>query len=149
MAAALTILYSSHSLFTLSLQLLFHVFVFFHRGLHHVQSQQRYLSTCLEAWYFSTYRAGNVRLLPQQAAASGILPCHTTLCVAIFHAFRSWLASKPHSSLSLLTVSPAWRRSTRTRPTPTRDAWSLSRKRQQLPMVTIIRILIGVKKNSG
>ena len=35
-----------------------------------------------------------------------------------------------------LTVSPAWERSTKTR--PTRGAWSLSRKRQQLPVVTII-----------
>ena len=121
---------------TILLQLLFHVFVFLlHNGPHCVNL---IFPLALRLCTFPLIVRALSAFFSTKLSPAGYCLAMPLFCFAIFHAFRYWLASKPHSSFVLLTVSPAWGGSAKTR--PTRGAWSTSRQRQQLPVVTIIHL---------
>ena len=115
-AACSTILCSSDSLFTLSLQLLFHVFVFlFHSGpTASISAEISFLLT-LRLCTSPLINASFVHLLPHQVAPTWILSCHTTLCFAVMARFKT--------ALFFFHFRQGARRTR-----PTHVAWSLSRK---------------------
>ena len=126
--------HSSDSLFTLSSQLSFHLFVFSFTMVPTASISAKISSNLVfEALYFSTYHPSFAHISLQQIAANGILSSHAILCFAMFHAFRSWHASKPHSSFSLSTVNSRFGKSTKTR--RTRGAWFLYEKKATTPSV--------------